>query len=213
MTGLQFFNYDRLGYIPHNCWKECELEPVGRESQSAKDRKRTRRTPSGYLRERRPLTPEEELIAGEAMENDTDMIELGRKITFEEFEYGIFKPLESKLEFSLDAAAKLAQLLGYKKDELDVYAAQVIGFYLAEDGEGDVAGMDGVIGFFLSNFANIDIAASVATFAQRMKPHCPEISEGSRLALVEEARENKNHHASAIGEILFGAMTFKNWVS
>ncbi|MDP1629371.1 MAG: hypothetical protein Q8L57_02000, partial [bacterium] len=124
-----------------------------------------------------------------------------------------FKPLESKLNFSLAAAGRLAEILGYKKDEVDNYAAQVIGFYLAEDGEGDIAGMDGVIGFFLSNPENIDIAASIETFAHRMKPHCPEISEGSRLQLIEEARENKNYMAFSIGAILFGEMTFKKWVS
>jgi len=212
MAGLQFFNYDRLGFIPYDCWEECELEPVGKESPSAKDRKRTRRSPSGYLESRRALTPEEELLAKETLENDTDAVEIGKKITFEEFEDGIFRPLESKLEFSLEAAAKLARMLGYTREELlDGETARVIGFYLAEDGEGDIAGMDGVIGFYLSNPDNLDIAASVATFAQRMKPHFPEISKGSRLGLIEEARTN--HMAYSIGVILFGAMTFKQWVN
>jgi hypothetical protein len=128
-------------------------------------------------------------------------------------EAGIFHPfpLKTKLKFSLAAAAKLAQMLGYTQKEIDDFAAQVIGFYLAEDGKGDVAGMDGVIGFYLSNPDNLDIAAAVATFAQRMKPHFPDISEGYRLWLIEEAQTN--HWAYSIGVILFGEMTFKQWVN
>ena len=216
MAGLQFFDYNRLGYIPHDCWEECELEPVGKESPSAKGRNRTRRSPSGYLEDRRALTPEEELLAKEALDNDTDAVEIvGKKITSKEFnsEFGLFRPIESQLKFSLAAAARLAEILGYKKEEIiDDFVAQVLGFYLAEDDEGDIAGMDGVIGFFLSNPDSIDIAASVADFAQRMKPHCPEISEGSRLQLIEEARENKNRYAFHIGKTIFGS-AFERWAA
>jgi hypothetical protein len=212
MAGLRFFNYDRLGYIPRDCWEECELEPVGKESPSAKSKNRRRRAPSGYLEDRRALTPEEELLAKEALENDADVVEIGKKITFKEFGHGIFKPLESKLEFSLAAAAKLAQILGYTKEELlGGETARVIGFYLAKDGEGDIAGMDGVIGFFLSNSESIEIAVSVVDFAQRMfKSYFPELSEGSKIRLIKEARKGKNRYAFHIGEAIFGS-AFKRW--
>lgn len=208
-VGLKFFNYDTMnqGFLPDWCWGEDDLD------FGVAEPKQVFVGPGPRLDcfPERPLTPEEELLAKEALENDVDMIEVGEKITFEEVVYNlIFLPVKSRLEFSLTAAANLAQTLGYTKEELlSGEHGRVIALYLAEDEDG-ILGMDRVISFFLSKPRNSDVCSAVKTFATRMIPHRPEVSEGFRLELVAAAK-NGVGSAMAVGIIIFGSI-FKRWV-